>query len=124
MSNKKKKYEIKIGSNNLPKLSVFTHATNEKEAVENYIKYVVNGLGLAEIFQVDDNDIIESIHQTFIGSDEYKSVKQDRFHDSWHETIREHSKKIGDKNYTTCESIEDLEKKRRERNSSWNRRSL
>ena len=59
MSNKKKKYEIKIGSNNLPKLSVFTHATNEKEAVENYIKYVVNGLGLAEIFQIDDNDIIQ-----------------------------------------------------------------
>ena len=124
MSNKKKKYKISIGSNECPALNVSTHATNKEEAVENYIKYVVNGLGLAEIFQIDDNDIIESIHQTFIGSDEYKSVKQDRFHDSWCESIREHSKKIGDKNYTTCESIEDLEKKRRERNSSWNRRSL
>ena len=112
MSNKKKKYEIKIGSNNLPKLSVFTHATNEKEAVENYIKYVVNGLGLAEIFQVDDNDIIESIHQTFIGSDEYKSVKQDRFKDSWCESIRDNSYKIGDKMYSSRESIDDLENRR------------
>lgn len=74
-----KKYIVKTGSFRSPLLSGKCVANSPKEALNQYVKDILSGAGLIEIFEVDADDKCKSIHQTAIGSNVFKSVEKDKY---------------------------------------------
>jgi hypothetical protein len=70
-----KTFKMNMGGFCTPNLSGFVSAETKEDALQQYIDHILSGANTIEIYEVNEDKVITSIHKSRIGSGEYEPLQ-------------------------------------------------
>lgn len=70
-----KTFQMKMGGFRTPQLTGYVNAETKEDALQQYIDHILSGANTIEIYEVSEDKVITSIHESRIGSGEYESLQ-------------------------------------------------
>ena len=75
MTKQMKTFKMDMGGFTLPTLTGFVSAETKEDALQQYIDHILTGANPIEIYEVNEDKVITSIHKSRIGSGEYEPLQ-------------------------------------------------